>query len=234
MTNGIGNPDWQRRYSASAVPLQSGQSIDSTQGAYPTTDANGYEYLMVIVDMNNTTSYQRITLYWSQDPASQQVLGNTIYVLGPGKTTARRVPVIGRYFQLGVSNVGGGNGAEIPIIIYGTNGGYGDLLEQNTAQPLLQKNLSIAAGATQVDTLSDTVGGRVNVCINDETNNVWLAFLQYYDYVAQNWVMFWVARGSDKGQSWNEFVNLPYAPCRLSVRNSDTTAHLFDYAVLGP
>lgn len=234
MTSGIGNPDWQRRYTVSAVPLLSLTYSDTTNANSPLVDSNGFQSLLVTTDAGLSSVYSRMQVLWYQDANATQFLGVTDWVNGPGAFITLKVPLATRYFKLAIGPVGGVTGGTIKAVVYGTNSDQENLLTQNTAIPLLWANPTIAAGATDTQTLGGMFGGTAMVMVDDGGNNLWTATLQYYDWSTQSFKSFWRARGAATGQTITQMVNLPYAPVRLQVTNNDTAAHTFIESLVAP
>lgn len=234
MTSGIGNPDWQRRYDFSPVPLLTLTYADNVNSNSPLTDANGFEYMLVAISMGSSTVFARMQMLWYQDANAANFFGVTDWVVAPGMFVVVKIPVMTRYFKLAVGNVGGATGHTIAAVIYGSNADQENLLTQNTAVP--QTYINQAIGSTSIVTSSPmgTYGGPVMVSIDDNANNKWTCWMEYYDWSTQTWRQFWSAHGPDKGQGWAEMVILPYAPTRINIRNDDTVTHSFIVSVVCP
>lgn len=216
------------------APLLNLTYNDAISSVSAITDSNGFQYLAVTTDSGASNAFMHVKVDWFQDQNATLPMGFTDYVLPPLDFIVQKIPVMTRFFKLEMGPVGGVTGHTIKAIIYGTNADQENILTQQTATPMLQKNVAIAAGATQTDLIAGMLGASVHVSINDQMNNKWIAFMQYWDMNAQNWLIFWAARGADRGQSWSQYVNLPYAPCRMNVNNTDAVAQAFDYSVIGP
>lgn len=234
MTNGIGNPDWQRRYSFSAVPLLELTYPDSLNSISNLIDSNGFQYLLVTTNSSGSNTLDHVKIDWFQDANASIAQGHTDYTIAGQTFIVQKVPVVTRYFKLEIGPVGGASGGSIVATVYATNTDQENLLTQNTAQPLFWNSVTIGAGLIQTNIISGMFGGRVSVSINDNSNNKWVAWLEYYDWTTQTWNIFYLVRGADRGQSWTEFVNLPYTPCRINVFNGDTVGQLFTYSVIAP
>lgn len=230
----LGNPDWQRRYTTSMAPLLNLTYNDAIDSLSAITDSNGFEYINVTTDSGVSNAFMHVKLDWFQDQNATQPMGFTDYVIPPLDFIVQKIPIMTRYFKLEMGPVGGVTGHTVHAIVYGTNADQENIVTQQTATPMLQRNQTIPAGGTQTDQIAGMLGGPVKISINDEFNKNWIAFTQYWDFNVQNWLLFWAARGVDRGQSWSEYVNLPYAPCRLSVNNTDAAISTFDYSVVGP
>lgn len=234
MTGGIGNPDWQRRYATSAAPLLGLNYPDNINSISAISDSNGFEYLILTINMGASTVYAHVKVDWYQDASGAVFMGTTDFTVPPGSFVAQKVPTMTRFYKVEIGNVGGATGHTINLAVYGTNADQENLLTQNTAVPQFQFNGNIGAGIVQTNLISGIFGGRVCVAINDETNNKWVAFMEYYDWTTQAWTLFWVARGADVGQSATIYPNLPYAPIRFNMDNIDVAIHAFDYSVIAP
>lgn len=226
MTNGIGNPDWQRRYVTSAVPLVVSVFPDSGDFVTGINDSNGYQYLLLTETDPSGATYRRIKVDWFQDNAATLQMGSTTFTVPPNAFIVFKVPVVTRWYKVEVGPVGGTPGHNTTVTIYGTNADQENLLTQNTDQPLGSQNASVAAGATQTVIISGVFGGPAMITMDDNVNNKWTEWLEYYDWSTQTWIQFWSAHGTDKGQAWTEMVYLPYAPIRMNSRNDDTVAHI--------
>lgn len=226
MTSGIGNPDWQRRYTTSAVPLYTASYNDGIDSVSGILDSNGYQYLLITTNGAGSTVYARVKVDWFQDQNATLQMGSTTYTIPPGVFIVQKIPVATRFFKLEIGNVGGATGHTIQATIYGTNADQENILTQNTDTPFATQNNSVAAGATLTVIASGIFGGEVMMNIDDNVNNLWTAWVEYYNWSTQAWTQFWSAHGKDKGQGWTERIYLPYAPIRMNVRNDDTVAHI--------
>lgn len=234
MTNGIGNPDWQRRYTVSAVPIFSSFFSDMGTHVSGVNDSNGYQYLLVSTNADTSTAYTHVIINWYQDAAGTQNMGGTDWVTPPGVFIAQKVPVATRYYTVELSNISGGSNTFIAAVIYGTNADQENLLTQNTAQPLFFSGVAIAAGVTTTFPISGIFGGQVMLMIDDTANNKWSAKLQFYDWGSAAYHSIWAGYGSDLGQAMSMMVNMPYAPMQLLVTNLDTVANTFFMSVVAP
>lgn len=234
MTTGIGNPDWQRRYNFSAVPLFSFSFTDTGAVATAVFDANGYEYIMVSVNTGSSVVFGHLVFTWSQDSAGAIPVDTHAFTFGPGSTQTIKLPVLTRYYFFNYTPSAGGTGQQVKGTIYGTNADQENLLTQNTDIPIIWANPSILAGATDTETYNATCGFGAVVMIDDGGNNLWTGTLQYYDFPTQSWKSFWRARGAAAGQTITQLVYLPYAPVRLQVTNNDTAVHTFILSMVGP
>lgn len=233
MTTGIGNPDWQRRYTFSAVPIYS--SPFGVNGGFqgPTVDSNGYEYLIITAQMGVTTSFSHIFVVWYQDSAGTINIGGTDFMPVPSSSYSIKIPTAARYFRIQTQNAGGGTTGNMLILVYGTNADQVDTLTGATSVPIIYNNQTIGAGAIVTVAALATYGGEVMVSVDDNVNNKWTVWAEYYDWATAAWKQFWTAHGPDKGQSWNERIMIPYAPVRLNQRNDDTVSHSFYMAMVG-
>jgi hypothetical protein len=234
VTNGIGNPDWQRRYVISATPLYAATFTDANTEISPTQDTNGFQYLMVSSNNGANTAYTHMQLNWYRDAAQTQFMIGTDWTIPPASSIVQRAPVMSRYYTLSTQSVGGATGGNINLVVYGTNADQENLLTQNTALPLGGDRTSIIAGATHTVIIGGIFGGRVSVNMDDDGNNKWTLYMEYYNWNIQGWVQFMTWHGTDKGQSFTGDVMLPYAPIRMNVRNDDTVAHFLTWSVIAP
>lgn len=216
------------------MPILGLQYSDSSNGISPVSDSNGYQYLLVTVNTGPSTAYMHASINWYQDSAGAVFMGSTDWVVPPASFIAQKIPVATRYYTMEMGPVGGGNGSSIGMTIYGTNADQENLLTQQTAQPMLFVGPTIAAGATDTETVSGIFGGSVQLSINDTANKLWSAKLQFYNWADQAFHSIWGGYGADLGQAWSGMVNLPYAPIRLLTTNTDTAAHQFFLAVVAP
>lgn len=226
MTSGIGNPDWQRRYAFSAVPILSLTYNDNVNANSPLTDGNGFQYFLTTITMGSSTVFARVQFLWYQDANATQFLGTTDFVVGPNQFVVIKVPAMTRYFKLAVGNVGGTTGHTIGALIYGTNADQEDLLTQNTDVPLGSINATLGAHAAQTVTLPGMYAGRAMITANHSGNNLYTVWLEYYDWSTQTWIIYYNIHGTDHGMAFTEQVWLPYTPVRLNMRNDDTVAQV--------
>lgn len=234
MTNGIGNPDWQRRYVTSAVPIFDLVYPDNVNGVSGVQDSNGYQYLVVSTSGFNSLVYAHVKVDWFQDQAATLAMGVTDWTIPPQSFIVTKVPVITRFYKVEIGPVGGTTGNNVTCVTYGTNLDQENLLTQNTAIPLGWGTPNVAAGATSTTILGGGFGGRVSVFVGQQTNNKWTAWLEYYDWTTQAWNKFWIMHGTDRGMSFRDDANLPYAPIRMNVRNDDTVAQGITWSVIAP
>lgn len=232
MTNGIGNPDWQRRYVFSAAPIQNLSINTAVQTFQVVTDANGYQYLLLSAATFSSTATTRVQVRWSVDSAGSTILGVTDFVILPNAFQVLKVPVMTRYYQIETTLVSASGSGTMSLIIYGTNADQDDLLTQSTAIPMAAINASLGANVSQQVVMGGMYGGRVFATFNHAGNNKWTGWFEYYDWSAQAWIIFYNVRGLDKGQSWSEQVWLPYAPVRCNMRNDDTVAQITQLYVI--
>lgn len=226
MTGGIGNPDWQRRYVTSAVPILTGTFLDDTNRVSGISDSNGYQYLLVSTNDPGATTYKHVKVDWFQDQGATLQMGTTDYTIQPNTFNVLKVPVITRWYKVEIGPVGGATGHNTTLVVYGTNADQENILTQNTAIPMAIASSSVAAGATMTTTVSGTFGGEVMLNMDDNVNNKWTAWMDYYDWSAAGWVTYWSTHGTDKGQAYTERIFLPYAPTRMNFRNDDTVSHI--------
>lgn len=234
MTSGIGNPDWQRRYVSSAVPLLGLNYLDSGSSVSAVSDANGYQYLLVSTNSGSSQSYMHVLVNWYQDSGGTAYMGSTDWVIPPASFHVVKAPVITRYYTIELDNVGGTTGQTINVAVYGTNLDQENLLTQNTSIPLGNSRQSVNAGSTMTTALTSMFGGQVFVSLDQSSNNKWNMWLEYYDYTSKAWTQFEAWHGSDKGQSYSAIIVLPYAPVRMNVKNDDTVAQFITWAVIAP
>lgn len=234
MTKGLGNPDWQRRYSTSAVAIYAADYLDSGNHVSGALDTNGFQYL--IVSMNNATSttYSHVQVHWFEDAALTLQLGTTDCTIPPHQFSVLKAPVVTRFYTVEVDAVPASTGNPVHITVYGTNADQENLLTQNTSQPTYRFSGSIAAGATQTTLVPGMFGGEAMITNDDSVNNKWTGWLEYYDWSTMGWLQFWSVHGTDKGQTWVERVFLPYAPIRANIRNDDTVAHPLTQCLILP
>jgi len=234
MTNGIGNPDWQRRYDFSAAPLLGLIYPDNVNGVSPLSDANGYEYLILSTNSGSSSAISHVKVDWYQDLSGMTLLGDTDYTIPAQSFIVQKVPVMTRYYRVEIGPVGGTTGNNINLVVYGTNGDQENLLTQNTAIPLGRNAVLLGASVVSTTIIGGAFGGRVFVSVDQNVNNKWTAWLEYYDWTQQAWLQFWTIHGPDHGQSYSSDAVLPYAPCRINVRNDDTVSHTITWSVVGP
>lgn len=234
MTGGIGNPDWQRRYVTSAVPIASAIFADDTNRVTGILDSNGYQYLVVSETDPSGGTYRHIKVDWFQDQGATLQMGTTDWTVQPNAFIVVKVPVITRWYKIEVGPVGGTSGHNTTVVVYGTNADQENLLTQNTAIPMAAQNGSVAAGATETVIVSGTYGGEVMLSMDDNVNHTWTAWVEYYDWTTETWIQFWSAHGTDKGQAYTERIFLPYAPVRMNFRNDDTVAHILKQYMIAP
>lgn len=233
MTSGIGNPDWQRRYSFSAVPLYSASFAAAGTVTSPVVDANGYQYIMLTAQMSGTTSFTHIFVVWYQDSAGTIQIGGTDFMSVPGSSLTIKVPAAARYFRIQTVNVGGGNTGNFLILTYGSNADQDDTLTGQTSVPILYINASLGSGVIQQTTAAATFGGLATISVDQNFNTSWTAWAEYYDWSAAAWKQYVTWHGASKGQSFVDQVRLPYCPVRLNVRNDDTVARTMIASVVG-
>jgi len=137
-----------------------------------------------------------------------------------------------RYFKVQATFISGVAGGTEKVTIYGTTSDTQNLLTQNTDQPLLYNNQTIATTVTVTLPLGGMYGGGVVVSMDDNVNNKWTVTADYFDLSTVTWRQFYTAHGPDKGQSWTERISLPYAPVRFNQRNDDTVSHTFILSVI--
>lgn len=234
MTNGIGNPDWQRRYTVSAVPLLDLTYADSLNEVSGVVDSNGYQYLLVTTNATSSGAFLHVKVDWFRDAAATQQMGDTDWTLAPNAFTVIKVPVITRYFKLEIGPVGGVTGNTLEALVYGTNSDQENMMTQNTSYPLLHAEPTIAGANTDTEQMGGIFGGPVNLFISDNANNLWTASVQYYDWRDQTWTTFWRVYGSAVGQTITQQIYLPYAPIRIQITNNDTNPHSFFESLVGP
>lgn len=230
----IGNPDWQRRYTFSAVPLLVLTYPDNINSISGLIDSNGFEYLLLTTNSGGSNTFDRVKVDWYEDSSGSVALGTTDYTIPGQSFIVQKIPVMTRYFKVEIGNVGGTTGGSIILTIYGTNADQENLLTQQTAIPMGFGNPSLGASATQTTVLSGIFGGRVFISVDQNTNNKWTAWLEFYNWQTQAWVQFWTIHGPDHGQSYSSDAMLLYAPCRINVRNDDTVAHVITWSVVEP
>jgi hypothetical protein len=234
MTNGIGNPDWQRRYVVSAAPIATGTFLDDTNRVIGPLDTNGYQYLLVTTNDPGATTFKHVKIDWFQDQAGTLAMGDTDWTIPPSSFIVIKTPVIARWYKVEIGPVGGATGHNTQLTVYGTNADQENLLTQNTAVPMGGDRTSVAAAGVHTVQLGGTFGGRVSVNMDDDGNNKWTLYMEYYDWTVSAWVQFMTWHGADKGQSFTGDVMLPYAPIRMNVRNDDTVAHFLTWSVIAP
>lgn len=234
MTNGIGNPDWQRRYSFSAVPLLELTYSDSINSASGLIDSNGFQYLLITTNSNGSNTFDHVKVDWFQDANASIQQGDTDYTIAGQSFIVQKIPVVTRYFKLEVGPVGGTSGGSIVATVYGTNADQNDLLTQNTAIPFLEFSNTVGAGATTTVTGTGIFGGMATAHFSDDTNALFNVSLDYYNWTTQLWRHFYVAFGANKGQGWSDNVLLPYAPVRANLTNTDTAAHNLRVVLMTP
>lgn len=230
----IGNPDWRRRDAGSAVPIFVAAFPDDANRVSVVSDANGYKYIMVSVSNPGSLTYELISVNWFQDSAATKSLGTTRFTVGPNGFTVVKVPVITRYYTIGVGPVGGTAGHTTNVVGYGTNADQPNTLTQSTSVPAYRFAGTVAAGGTQTTIVPGWCGGEVLITNDDSVNNKWTGWLEYYDWTTQLWSQFWSVHGTDKGQTWNERLFAPYAPLRANIRNDDTVAHPMTQCLITP
>lgn len=234
MTGGIGNPDWQRRYVTSAVPILTATIADDTNRVTGIADSNGYEYLVVSTHDPGATTFKHIKVDWFQDQNATLQMGDTDWTIPPNSFNVVKVPVITRFYKIEIGPVGGASGNNTTLVVYGTNADQENLLTQNTAIPFIHAEPTIAAGATDTETATGIFGGNAMLMISDNGNNLWNASVQYYDWTTSAWATFWKGFGSFFGQTATQNIILPYAPIRVQTTNTDSAAHGFFIAVVTP
>lgn len=235
MTGGIGNPDWQRRYTTSAVPIYTATLPDNAHFGSPVNDSNGYQYLLTAINIGLSTVYAHVEIDWFQDAGATVLIGITDWVMTPLSFSAMKVPVISRFYTFNVTPVGGAAGHNWAIAIYGTNADQRDLLTQNTAIPMAAQTIAAAApGVTNTVNSASTLGGEAMITMDDNVNNKWTEWVEYYDWPSQKWIQFWTAHGLDRGQAWTERILLPHAPVRINCRNDDTVNHILKQFLVMP
>lgn len=226
MVTGIGNPDWQRRYAFSAVPLYSANFSVNGSIASPIVDANGFPFIILTSQAAGTTAFIHITVDWYQDAAGTILIAGTDFVTVPGGTQTIKIPAAARYFKILTSNAGGGTTGTTLILAYGTSSDQYDMMTGTTSQLIASVNQSIGSGLQMVINFPYVLPGRVFASFNHGTNSNWLAFMEYYDWSAANWLFFYNVHGSDRGMGWSEQIWLPFAPVRATVRNTDAAAQV--------
>jgi hypothetical protein len=234
MANQLGNPDWQRRYTTSMAPLASLTYNDNINSASGIIDSNGFEYLLITTNGGSSLVFAHVKIDWFQDAAASLQMGDTDYTIPPQVFIVQKIPVATRYFKVEIGPVGGTTGNTIQMVCYGSNADQENLLTQNTAVPMGHGNPSLGASVVQTTVLGGIFGGRVFVSVDQNANNKWTSWLEYYDWTTQTWVQFWTIHGPDHGQSYSNDALLPYAPCRINVRNDDTVAHVITWSVVAP
>lgn len=234
MTSGVGNPDWQRRYTTSAASLVNLTYADDVNRIGGPFDTNGFQYLLVTTNSGTSNVYARVKVDWYQDAATTLSLGTTAFVISPRSFNVVKVPVITRYYKVEIGPVGGTSGGSIVLVIYGTNADQENLLTQNTDVPEASIVQSVGAGLTVTTVVGGIFGGEVMLSFSDDTNKLWTQWLEYYDWTSQAWIKFWLAHGADKGQSYAEKIYIPYAPVRMNCRNDDTVSHFLTQAMVCP
>jgi hypothetical protein len=235
VTGGIGNPDWQKRYVFSAVPILTEAYPDNTNSVSPIIDSNGYQYLIVTTNAPGSNVFAHVKVDWFQDQLATLQMGDTDWTIPPGTFIVVKVPIVTRFFKLEIGNVGGATGSTIQAVVYGTNADQDNLLTQNTAIPLGGQTIAAATpGTTNSVIIAGMFGGEVMLTMDDNVNNKWTEWLEYYDWNTQTWIQFWTAHGLDKGQAYTERVFLPYAPIRMNCRNDDTVNHILKQFMVAP
>jgi hypothetical protein len=234
VTNGIGNPDWQRRYVTSAVPLFTGSFADDAAHASGINDSNGYQYLQVSTNDAGASTFKFVQIIWWQDAAGTLEMGFTDWTIPPNTFEVIKVPVVTRYYMVQITPVGGASGTNTSVVIYGTNADQENLLTQNTATPLLFAQPAVAANGTFTQQMSGIFGGKVGLCMSHNTNNTWAGTIDYYDWNSQSWLTYWRIFGGSIGQSFNGDVYLPYAPIRVNLQNLDAAAHGMTCSLVAP
>ena len=234
MTNGIGNPDWQRRYNFSAVPLLELSYSDSFNGVSPLIDSNGFQYLLVTTSATGSNTFDHVKVDWFQDANASIQQGFTDYTISGQSFIVQKIPVVTRYFKLEIGPVGGTPGGNIVATIYGTNADQSDLLTQNTAVPFLEFSNTVGAGTTQTVTTTGMYGGLATVHFSDDTNAIFNVSLDYYNWTNQLWRHFYIGFGANRGQAWSDNIMLPLAPVRANLTNTDTAAHNLRVVIMTP
>lgn len=232
MTSGVGNPDWQRRYVFSAVPLYSALFSVSGTIVSPVIDANGFTYIILTSQAQGTTAFIHITVNWFQDSAGTILIGGTDFVTVPGAADSIKIPAAARYFKIQTTNVGGGTTGNTLILTYGSTADQYDVMTGVTSTPLVAISASLGSGVTSTAAFTHLLPGRVMVQFNHATNSNWLGFIEYYDWTTASWHIFYNAYGASKGQSWVEHIWLPFAPIRANVRNTDAAAQVTEMYVI--
>jgi hypothetical protein len=232
VTSGIGNPDWQRRYTFSAVPLFSALFGLSGPVVSSPIDANGYPYIILTSRAAGTTAFIHVTVFWYQDSAGTILVSGTDFVTVPGADETIKMPAAARYFAIHTENVGGGTTGNTLILAYGTTADHHDMMTGITSQLIAAVNASIGAGVTSTVAFPNMLPGRVMVQFNHATNNLWQGWLEYYDRVAAAWTIFWNVHGTDVGMAYNTQVWLPFAPVRINVKNTDTVTQITQASVV--
>lgn len=225
MTNGIGNPDWQRRYDFSAAPLYQATFNTRISSVGPRVDANGYTNLILSVQAAGSTANNWVEIFFYPDGGTSTQVATIAVNLVPNSQSSFKMPVEARFFQVQNNYITGPAGGSAIITVYGTNDPNQNLLTQNTDQRQIGGNSGIAAGVTYTLTSNGTYGGPATIMFADDGNNKWFGTAEYYDRVAVAWVRFLFVFGADHGQSWIQDVNIPYAPVRLNITNQDTVTH---------
>lgn len=234
MTSGIGNPDWQRRYNFSAVPLLSLTYNDIVNGNSGLQDSNGFPNLVITTQAGSSLVFSHVVVAWFQDSSGLVQIGTTDWTTPPQSQVSIKVPVAARYYTLSIGPVGGTTGHTIVATVYGTTSDEQNLLTQDTDIPLGHDNPTLGASAISTVMLAGIFGGRVYVSVDQNANNKWTSWLEYYDHSTQTWIQFWTIHGQDHGQSYNSDAVLPYAPVRINVRNDDTVSHVITWSVIAP
>lgn len=234
MTGGIGNPDWQRRYTTSAAPLYTGSFADDASHFSGVNDSNGYQYLLVSTNDPGASTFKFIQIIWWQDAAGTLEMGFTDWTVPPNTFELIKVPILTRYYMVQITPVGGASGTNTSVVVYGTNADQENTLAQNTATPQAYFSGTVAAGAKQTTLVNGIFGGEAMISIDYASGTTWTEWIDYYDWNSQAYKTIWTARGPDKGSSYAERIFLPYAPLRLIARNDGTSAELITQALICP
>lgn len=234
MTTGIGNPDWQRRYTFSAAPILKLTYPDNINSASGLTDSSGFEYLLVTTNTVGSNTFDHVKIDWFQDVSGLIQLGVTDYTVSGQGFFVQKIPVMTRYFKLEIGPVGGVAGGSIIATIYGTNADQENLLTQNTSIPMLYINQTIGAGTILTQAVLGIDGGRAMVNVWDMVNNKWFLTIDYYDFTTQTYRPFYAVNGPDVGVAFRGDVILPYAPTRVNLNNLDVAANGFMLSIVAP
>lgn len=232
MVNGVGNPDWQRRYVFSAAPLRTDTFSAAVQVVSPLLDNNGFQYLLHTVNSTGSTAFSSMQFSWYTDAAGTNLLTGTVVTVGPGFAQTFKIPCMTRYYKVNTTPVSASPTGTLITTTYGTNADQVAMLSEVIQNPMVSMSASLGASVSQNALMPSSLGGRVFVTVNHGGNNKWTAWLEYWDSSAQAYKIFYNMRGGDKGQSWGEHIWLPFAPIRVNMRNDDTVAQVTEFYMI--
>jgi len=219
----IGYPDFGRKVQTQDSALYSIAENVQGETLYAIQYCGDTPYIEIQWDTTGLSDNYLIQLSFSDDDAGNVFAGSSSVVTIALRTGWISFKAKGQYVQLIIDNPASTDTAPIVVTARTSLWPAGPYDASSLAAPILLFNGGVAAGGNHIQTAVTVIGGPATLFLHHATNNSWHANIEYWDWASGSWLTFGQWDGTTFNTGGSFPIQLPAAPIRVSLTNSDTS-----------